>query len=186
MDPRMLIALATGVALAASCGLRAFLPLLAVGVAARLGILELRPGLTWLSGEPALWALGTATVLELAADKVPLLDHALDTIGTVLRPLSAWVASYAVLRGWPTPWAPLLALALGTGALAVHGAKAHARLGSTALTLGHANPLLSIVEDGMTLLLVVAAVLVPLAALVLAVAVLVLATRHRQRTRLVA
>jgi hypothetical protein len=186
MDVPMLLALASGVALAASCGLRAFLPLLAVGLAARFGLLELRPGLEGLANAPALWALGTATVLELAADKVPLLDHALDAIGTVVRPVAAWVASYAVLRGWPTPWAPLLALALGSGALVVHGAKAHARLGSTALTLGHANPLLSAAEDVTTLLLVAAAVLLPLAALLLAALVLLVATRRHRRTRLVA
>ncbi len=182
----MVLALASGVALAAACGLRAFLPLLAVGLAARAGLLHPRPGLEWIASTPALWALGTATVLELAADKIPWLDHALDALGTVFRPVAAWVAGYAVLSNWPTPWAPLLALALGTGALAVHGAKAHARIASTAMSLGTVNPLLSIAEDAATVVLVAAAILVPVLALALGAAIVYLVTRRRRRTRLVA
>jgi hypothetical protein len=70
---------------------------------------------------------------------------------------------------------------MGAGALAVHGAKAHARVGSTAMSLGCANPLLSLVEDFGTLALVVAAVLVPLLALALAVVLVWVATRRRRR-----
>lgn len=186
MHLQMVLALASGVALAAACGLRAFLPLLAVGVAARVGLLHLRPGLEWIASAPALWALGTATLLELAADKVPWLDHALDALGTIVRPVAAWIAAYAVLGDWPTPWAPLLALVLGTGTLVVHGAKAHARIGSTAMTLGFANPLLSIAEDAATIVLVAAAILVPLVALLLGAGLVFAVTRRRRRTRLVA
>jgi hypothetical protein len=181
MDPNLLLALATGVGLAAACGLRAFLPLLAVGLAARFGLLHLHPGLEWLAGAPALWSLAAATAIELLADKVPVLDHALDALGTVLRPAAAWLGTYAVLQGWGTPWAQLLALAMGAGALAVHGAKAHARLGSTALSLGHANPFLSVIEDFIALALVVMALLLPLLALVLVVLTILAYLRRRRR-----
>ena len=183
MDTKLLLALATGVGLAAASGLRAFLPLLAVGLAARVGFLHLHPGLEWLAGDPALWALAAATALELLGDKVPLLDHALDAIGTIVRPAAAWLGTYAVLQDWGTPWAQLLALAMGAGALAVHGAKAHARLGSTALSLGHANPVLSVVEDLVAVALVAAALLLPLLALLLVLgASLALVRRRRPST----
>ena len=182
MDLDLLLALATGVGLAAACGLRAFLPLLAVGLAAHFGLLHLRPELAWLARPPALWALGTASVLELAADTVPVLDHALDALGTVLRPAAAWVGSYAILQGWGAPWAQLFALAMGAGALAVHGAKAQTRVGSSALTLGAGNPVLSAVEDALAFLLVVVAVLLPLLALLL-VALLVAGLARRSRRR---
>jgi hypothetical protein len=182
MDWNLLLALATGVGLAAAAGLRAFLPVLAVGLAARFGLLELRPGLEWLAGAPALWALGTATVLELAADKVPVLDHALDALGTVLRPAAAALGAFAVLQGWGTPWAQLFALAMGAGALAVHGAKAHVRVGSSAVTLGAANPVLSVLEDVASFLLVALAVLVPLLAVAFVVLLaLALARAFRRR-----
>lgn len=175
----LILALATGVGLAAASGLRAFLPLLAVGLAGRHGLLHLQPGVEWLASDAALWALAAATALELIGDKVPVVDHALDAVGTILRPVTAWIATYAVFQGWGTPWAQLLAVAMGAGALAVHGAKAHTRLGSTAISLGHANPILSILEDGVAFALVAAAVLLPLLALAFVILAAVAYARRR-------
>lgn len=53
----LLLAVATGVGLAAASGLRAFLPLLAVGLAGRFGFLHFQPGMEWLESDPALWSL---------------------------------------------------------------------------------------------------------------------------------
>ena len=184
MNPSLWLALATGVAIAAACGLRAFLPLFVVGVAARLGVIDLKPGLDWLAGNPALVALGLATVLEILADKVPAVDHALDLVGTVVRPLAAWLGAYAVLVDWPAPWGQLAALVLGSGALALHLAKAKLRLGSTAVTLGHANPLISLAEDAAAVAILVVALLVPLLALAVAgLAVWAMVARRRRRVR---
>jgi hypothetical protein len=177
----MLLALLSGIAIAAACGLRAFLPLLGLGLAARFGLFHLKPGTEWMAGDPALWALGIATVLEIASDKVPLVDHMLDAVGTVLRPAAAWLGAFAMLQGWGSPWAQLAALVLGAGALAVHGVKAKTRLHSTAFTAGHANPLLSVLEDSGALALVVAAILAPLVALVLVIVVVLVVRRWRRR-----
>jgi len=185
MDWGLLLALVSGVAIAAACGLRAFLPLFVVGLAARNGFLSLGSGSQWLTSDQALWALGVATVLEIAGDKIPIVDHALDAIGTVLRPAAAWVGGFALLHGWGEPWAGLLSLVLGVGAFAVNAAKAKARLGSTAVTLGHANPALSVAEDATSLGLLAAAILAPLAALVLVV-LLVWLVQRAFRPRLTA
>src|SRR5690349_5616343 len=80
-------------------------------------LLHLHHGSEWLASTGALWALGTAAVLEIAADKVPMVDHALDAVGTVLRPLAAAAGAFAVLGGWGEPWAGLVSLVLGAGAL---------------------------------------------------------------------
>src|SRR5437773_10868884 len=98
------LALLAGIALAAATGLRGVLPLLALGLSARLFGLELQPGLHWLTGDLALVVLGTATVLEIAGDKIPAVDHALDVVATVVRPVTAAIATYGVLVHWPTPW----------------------------------------------------------------------------------
>ena len=179
--PPILLALVSGVAIAAACGLRAFLPLLLLGLAARFGLIHLRPGAEWMAGDTALWALGIAAVLEVVSDKVPVVDHALDAIGTLLRPAAAWLGSFAVLSGWGSPWAQIAALVLGAGALAVHGLKAKTRLGSTVATAGHANPLLSVLEDSGVLVLVAAAILVPLVALALVLALAWAVARWRAR-----
>lgn len=180
MHAGLWLALLSGVAVAASCGLRAFLPLLALGLAARAGLIELRGSAAWLAGDLALIALGVAAVLEIVADKIPVVDHALDAVGTVLRPAAAWLGSFAVLSGWHAPWAQLAALVLGTLALTVHGLKSGVRLGSTATTLGAGNPLLSLLDDALTLLLIAVAVFASLAVLVfIPVAVWLYLRRHR-------
>jgi len=180
MDPSLWLALATGVGIAAACGLRAFLPLFVVGVAARLNWIELKPGLAWLAGNPVLVSLGVATTLEILADKIPAVDHALDMVATFIRPIAAWLGAYAVLVHWPTPWAQLVSVALGGGALALHAAKAKLRLGSSALTLGHGNPLLSLGEDAAAAAILVTAILAPIRALLAAGAILwVLVARRR-------
>jgi hypothetical protein len=181
MDLVMVATLLTGVGIAAAGGLRAFLPLFVIGIAARAGIAELDPRVAWLSSDRALLALGIATVVEIAGDKIPIVDHALDAIGLALRPLAAALGAYSVLVHWPTPWAQILALLLGGGALALHVAHAKLRLGSTAATAGHANPLLSVIEDGTALMLLAVAILAPLLILAAVAAFAWLLTRRRRR-----
>jgi hypothetical protein len=175
----------SGVAIAAACGLRAFLPLLLLGVAARAGWVELVPQAAWLASDLALGALAVATVVELAADKIPVVDHVLDGVATVLRPAAAWLGAYALLAHWPAPWGQILAIVLGTLALVVHGVKAKLRLGSTTLTLGQANPVLSVAEDVAAAAGVAIAVLAPLLAILIlaTIAVAVVAVLRRPRVR---
>jgi hypothetical protein len=182
LDPSLWLALLSGIGVAAAFGLRAFLPLLLIGLAARLGWIELHAGSEWLAGTPTLICFGVATVVEIAADKIPVVDHVLDTVATVLRPVAAWLGTYAVLAHWPAPWAQIAALMLGGGALALHAVKAKLRLGSTAVTLGHANPAISVAEDATATTLLVVSLLAPLAALLLvAVLVWVIARGRRRR-----
>jgi uncharacterized protein DUF4126 len=51
-----------------------------LGIAARFDLIHLRPGAGWIATDHALLALGIATALEIAADKIPVLDHALDAV----------------------------------------------------------------------------------------------------------
>src|SRR5688572_23253463 len=87
------LAVLMGVSLAACAGLRAFLPLLAVGLAARLGWWPVQPWLEWISSNEALITFGVASLLEIVADKVPVLDHALDAVHTVARPIAGALAA---------------------------------------------------------------------------------------------
>lgn len=164
LSPSLLLAVASGVVIAATCGLRAFLPLLAIGIAARFFGLPLHEAARWLAHDAALVALALATVLEIAGDKIPVVDHVLDSVGLVVRPLAAAFGSFAVLQGVPAPWGPMIAVVLGGLALGVQGVKATTRVGSTAATAGAANPLLSVAEDVAALVGVILAFLAPLLA----------------------
>jgi uncharacterized membrane protein len=173
------VAFAAGVALAAASGLRAVLPLFALGLGSRFGWISLQDSAQWLGSDPALVCFGLATLLEIAGDKIPMVDHALDVIGTGLRPLAGALAAYAVLVHWPMPWAQIAALVLGAGSLLVHVSKAKLRLGSSALTLGAGNPVVSAAEDGIALSMVVVAVVLPIIAAIIVILVAWMILRRR-------
>jgi hypothetical protein len=176
-------ALALDIALAASAGLRAWLPLLLAGGLARLGVLDLGPTFGFLASNQALGLFGVATVVELVGDKVPAVDHALDVIGTPLRPAAGALLAASVLG---TVSDPLTALVLGTAvgapsALVPHAAKTALRTVSTTLTGGLANPVLSFLEDALSLVTFVLAVLVPVLVVVLMAITLFIALRLLRR-----
>lgn len=176
---------ALAIALAACAGLRAWLPLLMAGILVRVGWLELGSAFEFLASDRALLIFGIATVVELVADKIPSLDHALDVLSTPLRPAAGALLAAAALGNFADPlWALVLGTAVGApAALVPHAAKSVLRATSTALTAGLANPVLSLIEDGLTLLLVVIAVLVPLVVVVALAVVTVLAARRLLRSR---
>jgi hypothetical protein len=145
-----------GLSLAACCGLRAFLPPFVIGLIARLGAAGLLPvealpladSLHWLSSTPALIVFGGATVFELLADKVPVVDHVLDLVQTIVRPLAgALVFAAALSDVSPLTGAIAGLLAGGTVAGGVHVLKAKIRLLSTLGTGGIASPIISTLED---------------------------------------
>jgi len=186
----LLLQIAAGIALAACTGLRAFLPLFATGIAARLGWVDLSGSFGWLASTPALVVFGVAVAVELLADKVPVLDHALDVLHTVLKPAAGAVLAASMLTHLTPLQAMVVGIAFGGGSAGlVHLAKAKLRLGSTLLTLGIANPLLSLAEDAVALMGTAAAFLVPLLAAAVALCamtLLVLAVvifAHRIRTK---
>jgi len=176
-------ALALAIALAASAGLRAWLPLLLAGGLARLGVLDLGSSFQFLASTKALALFGVATAIELIGDKIPAVDHALDVIGTPLRPLAGAVLAASVLG---TVTDPLTSVVLGTAvgapsALVPHAAKTALRAASTTVTGGLANPALSLIEDAVSLLTFVLAILVPLVVVGLLGLTLYLASRWLRR-----
>ena len=155
--------LAMGIGLAACAGIRAWLPLLMAGGLARWGIIELGPSFQFIASDRALILFGVATVIEILADKIPAVDHALDSMSTVLRPAAGSLLAASVL--WQVS-DPLTALALGVAvgaptSLVPHAAKSLLRAASTTFTGGLANPFISILEDLMAVALFILTVLIP-------------------------
>ncbi len=178
--------LAMGLSLAACAGLRAFLPLLAVGLAARLDWIPLTSHFEWLESVPSLIVFGVAVVAELLADKVPWFDHVLDLVQSFVKPIAGVVAAAAVLHELTPLQGAVLALVLGGGvAGAVHFGKANLRLLSTVSTGGLANPVVSVVEECGAWSLALAAIVAPLvtAAVLLMLLTAVVWFVHRRRVR---
>ena len=165
--------LALGIGLAACAGLRAWLPLLLLGGLARWGVVDLSPSFEFVASTRALILFGVATVVEIAGDKIPAVDHTLDALSTVLRPAAGSLLAASVL--WQVS-DPLTAMALGVAvgapsALVPHAAKSTLRVVSTSFTGGLANPVLSLIEDAIAFVLFVLTVVLP----VLAASLVVLA-----------
>jgi hypothetical protein len=163
-----LLSVAAGIGLAAACGFRVFVPLLALGLSGRFGVLPLAHGFEWLASPEAIVAFSVATLLEAAAYKIPWLDHALDTLATPAALCAGMLSVAAVTAGLPPALRFSLALIAGGGAAAlVQGTTVLLRLKSTALTGGIGNPLLALVELVASIVTSFLAVVVPLVALLL-------------------
>ena len=175
-----------GLGLSAATGLRTFLPLLILGLAARFGLFgaTINPHAAWMHSTPALIALGVATLAELLADKVPIVDHALSAMGTVTRPLAGALAAGAVFSQADPAVAILAGIVIGAPtALAFHSAQTGARLLSTTTTGGLGNPFVSILEDIASAMLSVMALLAPYLAAIAVGLLLLLGFRARARLR---
>lgn len=175
--------LALAVALAASAGLRAFLPLLIAGILSRVGVLSLGDSYQFVGSTPALICFGVATVLEVAGDKIPAVDHALDVGGTFVRPVAGSLLAASVMWQIDEPlWALVLGVIVGApSALAPHAAKAATRGVSTSLTAGLANPVLSIIEDVSAAAIAILAIVVPTITAILLLALVFLGWRWWKR-----
>jgi cbb3-type cytochrome oxidase subunit 3 len=189
--------LLTGAGLSASAGLNAWIPLLAVGLLARYTELVTLPaGWGWLSNG---WVLAILTVLllvELVADKIPVVDTANDVLQTVVRPTSGGLVfgagSSAETAAISDPgelfsgrgWVPI---AVGVViALVVHAIKAIARPILNTLTAGFGAPVVSTAEDATSVVMSLVALLLPVLVIVFLAGMVALAWwawRRRRRRR---
>jgi hypothetical protein len=175
-----LLSVLTGIGVAAACGFRVFIPLLALGLAGRFGALPLNDSFSMLASLPALIALGTAAGLELVAYYVPWLDNLLDVAAAPAAVVAGVLASAAAITDLPPVLAWGIALIGGGGAAGLlHGATALLRLKSTALTGGTANPAVSTVELVGSLVTSALALLVPVVCAILLVVVIAWMLRQR-------
>ncbi len=175
--------IALAIALAACAGIRAWLPLLLAGGLHRAGLLQLGSSFDFLGGDRALILFGVASVIEIVGDKFPAVDHGLDAISSVLRPLAGALLAASVLGRFADP---LTAIALGIAvgapaAIVPHATKSGLRALSTVLTAGLANPVISLLEDLLALVMFLLAVLIPIVMVLGLVLVAVFAARRFAR-----
>ena len=178
------LSVATGIALAAAAGFRAFVPLLAAGLAIHFGYVEAAPGFAWL-GEPiVLIALAIATLTEIAAYYIPGLDHVLDVIGSPVAIAAGIVAAASVMVGLPDWLRWFAAIGLG-GAVTTtgHALTAIGRAKTGAVSGGLGNPVFATGELAGSLLIATFALLLPFIALVLVIAIIAIVVQRRRRRR---
>lgn len=166
----VLLSLSIGLGLSAACGFRVFTPLLVLSVASLTGTVGLAPGFEWVATWPALLALATATVVEIAAYYVPWLDNLLDTIASPAAVLAGVLATAATFGDVSPLMRWSLALIAGGGLAAViQAGSVGLRGASTATTGGLGNFVVSTGELLLSLFFSLLAVLWPVVALALAI-----------------
>ena len=149
--------------LSASAGLNAYIPLLVVALLARYTTwIRLAPPWDHLSNGWVIAALVVLLLIEILADKIPVVNHLNDIIQTFVRPTAGAILFAASAQSLSSVH-PVLAILCGLlVAGSVHAVKAVAiRPAVTATTGGAANLAVSTGEDLLATVLSVVAALLP-------------------------
>lgn len=172
----IVLALCLGIALSAACGFRVFIPPLTMSLAAVYGNFPLSPQFSWLATYPAIIVLAIATIVEILAYYIPLVDNLLDAVeiptaiavGTLLT--GANLGDIDPVLQWT-----LAVVAGGGTAGIIEGATAVTRMVSTGATGGIGNLFLATIEALSAAVLSLLALTVPLLAVGLAIGLLIFA-----------
>lgn len=159
-----IISLLLGISLSAASGFRVFIPLLIMSIAALTGFLDLPTNFDWVGSNESIIVFAVASLLEIGAYYIPILDHALDTIAT---PLAAAVGAFITASTVPPEMSPLvqwtLAIIAGGGSAGlVKSLTSIFRIGSTTATGGLANPIFATLELISSIALSVLAIALPI------------------------
>ena len=186
----------TGLGLATSAGLNAYIPLLAIGLMARYtDLITLPASWSWLENGWVILVLVILLAIETVADKIPLVDHANDVIQTVVRPTAGGLAfgaassSQTVTVSNPAEffsshqWVPIVSGMVIS--FIIHSMKAAARPVINATTVGVGAPVASTAEDIVSVLLSFAAIIFPVLVIIFLVAIIwaFVALRRRRKRR---
>jgi cbb3-type cytochrome oxidase subunit 3 len=162
----------TGIGLATSAGLNAYIPLLLLGLLGRFtNLITLPSGWQWLENGWVLAILAVLLAIEMVADKIPVVDHINDVVQTIVRPTAGGLA-FGAASGAQTvtvsnpgdffssnQWVPIVAGVLIS--FVVHSMKAAARPVINATTMGFGAPVASTAEDVFSTAMSFAAILAP-------------------------
>jgi hypothetical protein len=177
----MVLAVGTGIGLSSIAGIRAYLPLVLVGLFARLGLFTLPAPFNLLDDWLVIGVLLVLALLESGLDKVPALDPILDFVQTPVRIIAGAILFAAVLQeGLDVGAIPELAVG-GCIAGMVAVLKAILRPPANIESAGVSTSFLSLLEDVVALLGGVIAVFVPFLPLALVAFLLFFFFRVRRR-----
>lgn len=163
-----------GIGLAAATGFRVFLPMFAVSLASYFQWIPTHESFDWLSGLPALITTGIATLAEILAYYIPLIDNFLDTVSVPLATIAGsilFASQFADLGAFPQ-WGLALIAGGGTAATISTGF-AGIRAASTATTGGLGNSVVGTTETAGSGIMAALAMIAPVIAVFLAIVTLV-------------
>ena len=157
-----IVSVALGISLAACCGFRVFIPLLIAGVAAKFGWLQVSSGFEWLGTIPAIISFALASILEIAAYYIPVVDNFLDTLTTPSSVVAGTVIAASAFVDFDPSLKWTLAIIAGGGTAGIiQAGTGLLRIGSTKFTAGFGNSVLATIENFLSLFGTVCAFFIP-------------------------
>lgn len=166
-----LVAVSLGLGLSAASGFRVFLPPMLLSGAINFGLMNPSGHLAMLDGWGAFSLLLIAVVLEIGSYLIPWIDNLLDVVASPAA-VVAGIALMGTVLGSETNFDPIVQwsiAAVGGGGAAgtVQAGTVATRAVSTGTTGGLANPIVSIGEAFMAILITVLAILAPVLCVIL-------------------
>jgi hypothetical protein len=171
-----ILSVCLGIGLSAACGFRVFIPLLVMSIASLSGHLTLSHSGTY----PALVVFATASILEIAAYYIPLLDNLMDSISGPAAVVAGILVAASSMIQMDSLMRWTLAIIAGGGTAAIfHGSTALLRGASTAITGGIGNHAVATAELGIASGLSILAIALPLLSMIVILTLLFFIIRKR-------
>lgn len=168
MTTETIISICLGIGLSASVGFRIFLPLFALSLANYLNVWELNESWQWIGSTSALMLFGAATIVEIIAYYIPVVDNALDSIAIPLASIAGTLVMVSTISDLSPVFTWTLAIIAGGGtASAIKGSSSASRLTSTVSTAGFGNPIIASIENLIALIMPIVAIVFPIVAVIL-------------------
>jgi hypothetical protein len=158
----LFFSLLIGIGLSATSGFRLFLPFLVLSAASLSGHLALSPSFEWLGTYPALAVFAVAALFEILAYFFPFVDNLLSTISIPFAMIAGTVITASLLMDMGPLLTWSLAIIAGGGAsLTTKTASTLLHTGSTAVSGGTANPVVSAVETVYSVVMAIVSIVAP-------------------------
>lgn len=130
-------------------GINLYLTIALLGIANRLGVIELPGNLGVLSNLAVITLAIIIYLIEFFADKIPFVDSAWDSVHTFIRPVGGALLASSALSNSPPAVQVAGAMVCGTVALDAHLTKATTRVAINSSPEPFTNSIASVTEDGL-------------------------------------
>ena len=178
------------IGLAAACGFRVFVPPLIYGIFYRANFVELGHSWSWIGNDWIIILLICASVIELLATYIPIVDNLLDIISTPASIIAGTILSFSSLSNLDPGLQWILSIICGLGVTGSFQISTVTLRGlSTTFSAGLLNPFFSFIEDILAFLIPISVILIPILGLIFAIVIslliyfLIKKIRNRNKTK---
>jgi hypothetical protein len=167
VELKYILAVFIGIGLSSACGFRIFVPPLILSITYRLELIGLPEGYEWVGSNLAIVVLAIATLAEILAYYFPVVDNFLDWISVPASFVAGTflMTTFIGLDNDVMKWV-LAAITGGGSAAIVNTGISTVRAGTTAVTAGLGNWVVSSFEWVSALVLSILSIFVPFIAVI--------------------